>query len=428
MRVEWENRDNSLRVTLFPDGEDALLSRRSPGLRMMTNNATVRFPWPMADPHPDLLAIAAYSIAWPWVQRRMRFDRPISDDLAAAFTSFGIDASYAGSESIPSRRPGNRISLAYSGGSDSIATSELLPEDTAYVHLRRVKHPRVVNRMTHVRVDVLEALVRRAANLGRDVTIVQTDLEYVCLPYATYPVWWAISIASILTADKVGAGGIAMGTVLEARYTANGTRWSGASSDTYTHRLYSAAGIPIVRPVAGMTEVGTTRLSMESDLGQYSRSCLLGTLASPCLNCDKCLRKEMTMAAVTGSTLSKKLLENMKANPGMLSKILAEPPIYFQDMVEYSLARIDVSGTPLQPVKDRLQPTVEDTTWAEHYYRPALIDEVPEAYRLEVEKKLRARIDFMTPEETRIVETWDAKSRDANTSARKARVSVDAQQ
>jgi hypothetical protein len=119
--------------------------------------------------------------------------------------------------------------------------------------------------MTHVRVDVMEQLVRKMGQRGRDVHVVQTDLEYLCLPYATFPTWFAICIASMLTADHFDIGAIAMGTVLESRYTANGTKWSGTTGRGL-HDLFEAAGVPMLRPASGMTEVLTTRLALESNV------------------------------------------------------------------------------------------------------------------------------------------------------------------
>jgi hypothetical protein len=412
MRAKWKHENEVLVLTLLPDIEDPLTSDKPPYLRMMTNVATFKFPEPIHEPHPDLLALAAYSVAWPWAKRRMRFDRPISAAMSEAFLANGIDATCPNSDEPSARQPGQRVSLAYSGGADSIATAEVLPSDTAFVHLRRTKHPRVVNRMTHVRVDVIESLVRQAGKFDRDVSVVQTDLEYLCLPFATYPVWWAISIASILTADHCNAGAVALGTVLESRYTANGTKWGGKVPPSPTHKLYSAAGIPMMRPATGMTEVTTTRLSLESPLGHLARSCLLGTLASACLSCDKCLRKEMIAAAVTDEPLPKQLLANMSSNPQMMLKVNGPLPIYFQDMVEYALARIDVHETSLAEVKDRLQPSIENTAWAERYYTPALDDEVPEQFRSFTAEAIARRVEPMSDMDLAIVETWDAAARE----------------
>lgn len=411
MRASWVREGTFLRLTLLPDAEDPITSPRPPHLRMLTNVATLKLPHEIELPHPDLLALAAYSIAFPWTQRRLRLSTPVSDRMREAFARSGIDASGPVGSQVDPREAGNRLSLAYSGGADSIATSEVLPDDTAYVHLRRVKHPRVVNRMTHVRVDVIEALVRKAQTRGRDVSVVQTDLEYLCLPFATYPVWWAISIGSIVLADETDAGGVATGTVLEGRYLANGTRWTGRGALSSTHRLYDAAGIPIVRPAAGMTEVPTARLCLASDLADLARSCLLGSAERPCLRCEKCVRKELITAAITGGALPRLLIQNMRTVPAMTAKMRVPPPLFVQDMLEYALARVDVAGTPLESVKEVLAPTPESTSWAERYYTPALEDEVPERFREEIAREIFKRLEPMGPEDLEVVETWDAAAR-----------------
>ncbi len=101
----------------------------------------------------------------------------------------------------------------------------------------------------------------------------------------------------------------------------------------------------------------------------------------------------------------------MSANPKMTAKMNQPPPMYFQDMVEYTLARVDVSGTPLQAVKERLAPRVEDGVWAERYYGPALHDEVPEDLRPGLETKLWELVEPMTEQDRQVVETWNAAER-----------------
>ncbi len=66
MRASWSVEGEVLRLTLRLDVEDLARSRRSPHLRMMTNEAHFGVPGLTSAPHPDLLALAAYAVAWPW--------------------------------------------------------------------------------------------------------------------------------------------------------------------------------------------------------------------------------------------------------------------------------------------------------------------------------------------------------------------------
>ncbi|MFC5379492.1 DUF6395 domain-containing protein [Aquipuribacter nitratireducens] len=409
MRVTWTSVDErTLHLEFRPDAEDALVARRGPDVRLMTTSANIRLPVPADDLHPDLLALAAYAVVWPWTRSRLVVDRPVSDALAEAMALDGVAITPTGGEA---RRPGSRVSLAYSGGTDSIAASVLLPEDTVYVHLRRQKHPRTVDRMTHVKGGVLERLVSDAGRRGVETTVVRTDLEYVCLPFATFPVWWAVLVGSILTADAYDAGAVATGTVLEARYLGSGIRFIDHAHPSTFHRLFEAVGLPFLRPTAALTEVGTTLVARHSPLADLARSCLLGSYERPCLRCDKCLRKEMTTAAIDGRRLSPAVLDAMRSHPAMFAKVLAEPPLYMQDMVEYALARVDVSGTPLEAAAERLRPSAESTRWVEGYYAPALDHEVPPRWRTDVERRLGGLVRRMTAQEEAVVETWDAATR-----------------
>jgi len=68
-------------------------------------------------------------------------------------------------------------------------------------------------------------------------------------------------------------------------------------------------------------------------------------------------------------------------------------------------------GTILRGVKDRLQPTKADTSWAERYYPAALEDEVPEPFRTGVRDRLAGRIEFIGAADQRVVETWNAATK-----------------
>ncbi len=72
-----------------------------------------------------------------------------------------------------------------------------------------------------------------------------------------------------------------------------------------------------------------------------------------------------------------------------------------------------MSGTPLQAVEDRLQPTIADTEWMERYYGPALEDEVPEQFRPGVVEALTGRIEMMTAADRAIVEARGAATEPA---------------
>nr|BFE83095.1 hypothetical protein GCM10020093_056960 [Planobispora longispora] len=100
----------------------------------------------------------------------------------------------------------------------------ILP-DAPFVHFQRVSHPRVPNRWSHYRADVL---ARLAAETGRELTIARSDLEFTLAePRPGYPEHHAVAAGALLLADELGLGGLALGYEL-------GSRWLGG--DRYLHR------------------------------------------------------------------------------------------------------------------------------------------------------------------------------------------------
>lgn len=409
MRLWSRLEERTWLLTLRLDPEESLngLGQSGMAVRLVTNRCTVGLPEHVIEPHPDLLALAAFTIGGAWVSRRLTFRHAISPLFAETLADqFGIVAGPVDDHLSP-RTCGSRVGLCYSGGADSVAVSATLPSDSPHLHFQRVPHPRVPNRAMHYRADVAAALAGRAGDRGRNVAVVQSDLEYLCLPWPTYPTWPALAVGPVLMADHLNLGAVGFGTVLEARYLGDGRRY-----DTGDHaawgKLFAAVGLPFYRPAAGLTEVGTIRLASESDLADLIRSCSLGGLDGPCLACPKCLRKELLTAAITGQPLNKTLLRNLTDGSPAMRHLEGKRPYTMQPVIEWALARVPgLEHTALARVAHELAPSAESTAWVERYYRPALSDEVPAKFRLAVERFVTGRFDWMTREQELIVESWN---------------------
>lgn len=414
MRVSWDLHENRRRLEFRLDPEESTTAIRWRGgtVGMVTNSCHFRLPQTIDPPHPDLAAAVAMTIANPWVGKRITFDRAISLRLAEELAeSFDLDVGPI-DRSLAERKPGAQIGLSYSGGVDSIAVGELLPPESPHIHLERVRHPRVPNRATHFRADVSAHLVREAGRRGRNVSIVETDLEYILHPYPSYPEWTAIGTGVLLLADSLDLGGVAFGTVLGAGYLDNGLRFYPRPFSNKWERLFAAVGLPYVRPGCGISEVSTTRLAQESDLGDIARSCVLGTLDGPCMNCMKCLRKDLTSAALEGRPLDPLLLHNLDDQHEVVLELLQPPPYHQQHILEYGLARVPgIDRTFLAAATAYLEPSRESTSWVDRFYPPALEQDIPEAWRGSVKRQLQNHMQWMSPDDIGIVESWDAAGR-----------------
>ncbi|MEO3887514.1 DUF6395 domain-containing protein [Nonomuraea sp. B5E05] len=401
MRVTWAGADLTFRL----DPDDEITGRASDEhpIKLATNSCSVGgVP---DDAHPDLFALAAWTVVAPWTRRRISFDRAVSAELAEALhAGWGIEAGPVGAEP---RRPGARLAISYSGGADSVATAAMYPE-APFVHFQRVPHRRVPNRWPHYRSDVLARLAERT---GRELSTATSDLEYTLAePRPGYPEHHAVAVGALLLADQLNLGGLAFGYELGSRwlggdryvlrYTPDNPMWA---PNGRWGRLFAAAGVHIVLPVGGVSEAVTMRLALDSDMKKYVRWCLRGT-DGPCRTCGKCLYKELIQAAVERRPLNTPMTARHRAAQPWLKK----PPYGGQEMVEYGLARVPgIEHTLFAGVLDYFDATEESTSWLDHCYPPAL-DEIPAPWRAEAAAYIEANVGLMTEDEVRRVETWGA--------------------
>ncbi|TDD14844.1 DUF6395 domain-containing protein [Nonomuraea diastatica] len=399
MRVTWTGADLTFR--LDPDDEITGKASDEHPIKLAINSCSVGgVP---DDAHPDLFALAAWTVVAPWTRRRISFDRAVSAELAEALhAGWGIEAGPVGAEP---RRPGARLAISYSGGADSVAAAAMFPE-APFVHFQRVTHRRVPNRWPHYRSDVLARLAERT---GRELSTVTSDLEYTLAePRPGYPEHHAVAVGALLLAEQLNLGGLAFGYELGSRwlggdryvlrYTPDNPMWAPHGR---WGRLFAAAGVHIVLPVGGVSEAVTMRLALDSHLKKYVRWCLRGS-DGPCRTCGKCLYKELIQAAVERRPLDTPMTAAHRAARSWLKK----PPYGGQEMVEYGLARVPgIEHTLFAGALDYFDATEESTSWLDHCYPPAL-DEIPARWRAEAAAYIEANVGLMTEDEVRRVETW----------------------
>ncbi|GAA3839463.1 hypothetical protein GCM10022226_72230 [Sphaerisporangium flaviroseum] len=404
MRVTWTSEGDVWRLRLRLDPDEGVTGTVTDGQRveLATDTCHVRLPR-SSSVHPDLLALAAWTVVAPWTRGRIVFDRPISTELAAALHSgWGVEAGPVGE----SPRSGTRLAISYSGGADSAAVAAILP-DAPLLHFRRVSHPRVPNRWTHYRSDVL---ARLAEKTGRDVTPVESDLEFLLrYPRPGYPEHHAVMVGAVLLAGTMDLGGVALGYEIGSRwlgggryvhrYTPDNPMWSAHGP---WGRLFAAAGLPIVLPVGGISEAMTMRLALGSELRDQVRWCLRGDGDGPCGRCGKCLYKELIQAAVE----RRPMRTTITADRPVARKWQQPPPYGGQEMIEYGCAHVPgIEDTPFARAAEYLRATPESTKWLERCYPPA-VEEIPEAWRKGIESVMADDFGFMHAEDMKRVESW----------------------
>ncbi|WP_328814375.1 DUF6395 domain-containing protein [Nonomuraea cypriaca] len=385
------------------DPEDEITGRASDEhpIRLATNSCSIGgVP---DDAHPDLFAVAAWTIVAPWTRKQVSFDRAISAEVAQTLhDGWGVEAGPVAAEP---RGPGATLAISYSGGADSVAAATVYP-DAPFVHFQRVTHPRVPNRWPHYRSDVLAKL---AAKTGRELTVVTSDLEYTLSdPRPGYPEHHAVAAGALLLADRLNLGGLGFGYEIGSRWLGGGRylgRYTPDNPMWSPHgrwgRLFAAVGVHLVLPVGGVSEAVTMRLALSSPLKDQVRWCLRGT-GGPCRTCGKCLYKELIQAAVERRPLNTPITADQPA----ARKWRKKPPYGGQEMIEYGLARIPgIEDTLFAKALEYFDATEESTSWLDHCY-PKALAEIPDQWRDQAVAFMTENVGIMTEAEVRRVETW----------------------
>jgi hypothetical protein len=376
-------------------------------ITLITGGTTHKHPQLHDDLHPDLLALAILTIAVPWVGSQLKVEKGVTSHFAETVQrAFGIALGPIDPFLTP-RQIDGEIGLLFSGGVDSTAMMTFLPDSSPLIHHRRVRHPRIPNRATHLRSDVAEETARSIAGESRNLEILRTDLEFMCGPFPTFPSWAAIAVGSILLADVLALSGVSTGTILGSRFMDGQLYHPGGDRDLQWRETFAAAGLPFYRGMTGATELATYKFTDEAGLAGMTRTCQLGSAYGPCNRCMGCLRRVLIEAVVHDEPVDAAAVASLATNDYIIRNYTGPPPYMLQPTLMYTLSRArGIDGTFLETTRDQLECSdgpVND--FVERYYTPAL-DDLSDPWRAEFEEALFARIDPMTEADRHIVERW----------------------
>ena len=225
------------------------------------------FGWKLENTHEDLLRVAHQVLMSPWEK--------------------GVLNKWT-----PSRMKGWRTGLAFSGGVDSTACMLLMPSDTVLCYHERAGFK---SQLKHANAH---HFIEELGKDGRPVIIIKSNHEQIRMDRGKGPGFstdLAAAVHVILLADYLELGSIAMGMPLENAYLFHGHtgRDFGQSNFWKTHQsLLSRAGLDLVFPTAGASEIINQKLVENSKYEHFAESCLRSNKRGEvCGLCWKCFRK-----------------------------------------------------------------------------------------------------------------------------------------
>ena len=280
--------------------------------------------------------------------------------------------------------------LAFSGGMDSTAALLLMPNKTVPVFLDR---PHRAN-TTLYNKSAAKATLAFLESKGVPNISISTDVEFIRNPVG-FPTDLATGIPVLALASHFQFDSVGFGTVMESAY-----RIGHEKSRNYIESahykvwapLFSAAGLPLFLPVAGVSEVGTSTIVHRSPYRGMARSCIRGNWPRTCNNCWKCFRKQLIEHGINQTEFNDNQFLSSLQSKEVVSKLSAEF-ISHENVLGWALNKIE-RGPKLEVLFNRLVASTYPLNHLDSFYPPAT-ELVPPKYRLHVLEQLRSYLPEM---------------------------------
>ncbi|MCX2840252.1 DUF6395 domain-containing protein [Microbulbifer thermotolerans] len=357
------------------------------------------------DVHPDLYGLAVLLSVYPFVGKRIELDKAVSPVFANAFKKLSNKSISPIDEGIEVRKPPSHSvpGLAFSGGVDSTAALTLLPASTVAIFLERIIPEGV---KTIYRKDAAKFSVEELRKAGRAVHSIRTDLEYLRDPVG-FPVDVSNSVPAILLADHIGLDSIAFGTILESAYRVGHEKYVDYAVRSHYIRwgtLFEISGVPFNLVTSGISEVGTSKIVLESEFGYLAQSCMRGGVRNPCFNCWKCFRKLLLDRVLSGEPIPDDLLDKAFSIKEA-KKFLSKDFIKHQNVIEFISSMYSGNHKGMRLLADKVCNNHNISMYKKWYSKSVKF--IPAQYREHVTQKISRYLDIMSPKEEKAIEDYN---------------------
>lgn len=353
--------------------------------------------WTLDSAHPDLLALAAVSLVYPFIGSTITVPKGVSHHFHSTFKKA------AGKEILPvdpnlSPRKAKTDAvpaLSFSGGIDSTAASILLPKDTHLFYINRITPKEFKNRYSLLNQEAAYYACDSMKKLGRTVHSIKTDLQFLRTPVG-FHTFLSDAAPAILLADYYGFDSLANGHTIEEGYRVGYTGYQDAKEGPVIKiwaELLKAVDMPYCLPTIGLSEVCTYKIVMNSPYAKFAQACSRGKIQRPCMNCYKCFRK----------TLLEKVLKKEPINDALLDRlfkikeaqtILAKSPIHFENVITYICSQYEGNHPIMNLLKKKTRGDTLDASWMEKWH-PLSIEFIPQKYQTYVKNEILKNVQPM---------------------------------
>lgn len=392
MKVKVSQAEGGIAFEFTPEATDPLSDGYTD---FASNTAFIETAVALDSIHPDIVGLVALFLVGEF-SAGIELDRPVSEPFAKAARRYRKGKAFgpASYSVLPRLRPEEPVpALSFSGGVDSYAALQLMPENTECYFLASVdekggkRHPKTFvsgyRACSHVR------------SLGRTAIAVRSDLEFI-RNMVGLPDHLACAIPILVHADERSIGSVTFGTIAEAAYRTGSTTYTELKDRpnyTKVHDIFEAVGLPVHNVVVGLSEVITTKIVASGPFHGQAQSCMWGG-EEPCGQCIKCVRKELLDMATTGEWISSSQLRLLMSATSARKRI-AKVPMKLENVFAYVAWKCPHDDPFVRSWKRRLRVDRLNMEWMEKII-PSSLNWMVDDLRPHAVAKLSAYAQFMT--------------------------------
>ncbi len=317
--------------------------------------------WSLADTHPDLVRVASAFLVGRWIHGTL-------------------------ADWTPSRPPGSRPGLAYSGGTDSTAALLVMPPSTALAYHERDFPSQLRHHNAH------RMFTEAERRWGRSVIRVRSDHELIRTHFGHrlgFSEDMAVMAHLLLLGDYLDLDSVGVGTNLCGSYFEQGMRWRDFADSglcqTLAPRLASI-GLGMFWAVAGCHGTLSQQIMVREGLEDVALGCVRGA-GEPCRTCINCFRTDARLGRA------------LRLSREVRRKVLQTDPMHAASYVE-TFGSAERLGLRL-PRRVLRHPMIRanrhvDLSIFDRHYPPAL-DLILKRYRDDTRARLERYARPMTP-------------------------------
>lgn len=418
MKVKYECNKGIMKFHLTPESdnissfqikENSFKTTYTASLGMKSCEFHLPENWTLNSVHPDLLALAAIGIIYPFIGTKIVLPIGVSNEFHHTFENVTGKKVLPINRQLPPRKakPDYCPALVYSGGVDSTVASLLLPKNTHLLYLNRI----TPNKYKHVRSLLNQEAAYFACDWmkkhGRFVHSIKTDVPYIKKP-AGFLTFLTDGASSLLLADYYGFDCLSNGHTLEEGYQIGYNGYIDAKESELIKiwdPLLKVVDLPYCLPTIGLSEVCTSKMILNSPYYEVAHACSRGKVHKPCMKCTKCFRKTLLEKVVKNEPIDNKLLDQFFKLKDV-QRLITKSPIHFENIFTYITSKYNGNHPIMNALKKKTRGDILETSWMEKW-NPSSLQYIAPKYQKYITSEISKYVKTMNEKDQKNMKNFN---------------------